>query len=363
VSFQFLEGFTYLDQTILTETGGKFDGWLSDTETDIDVSASYGRSGTGGLRLTTGSITTGERATLTKYLSSDLETVIVGCAVRVESAAAGLTTAEGQGLTKPVVNFLDGNEYQCALAISPSMRLVAKNGAANSTNIIGRSDFYLHENVYYYIEVLATISNVGGVFKVWVDGVLRLNLTDVTTQTTTNSYTNGVRFGLSTLNNGQGRRIRYDDIYILDPTSGLDHTLGDVIVDELLPNAEFSVQWTPSGAGTLRYDMVNDTVPDGASTYNSSSTTGAVDLFSVENYHLATSGSIWGVGVNLYARKPDAGIVTVSPAYRTGSTTTKGAPLYLNMTYNYHSEYTEENPVTSSQWANVPSSQFGYRKE
>lgn len=338
---------------------------MSDTASDIFVSQTMGRNGRAGLRLTTGNAQVGSRASVRKYFTTDLESVIVGSAIRIDSSIDSLTTAQGQGLTKPIFSFLDGSQYQCSLVISPSMRVVTKKGRPdNGTQIARTSDFYLKENVFYYIEAMVTISPTGGIFRVFVDGVERLPSTNVDTRATTNNFTNGVEFGFPGGTTGQARYIRFDDMYIIDPSSGLNARLGDVVVDGLAANADWNTNWTKSGSGTLRYEMIDDSVPDNELTYNYTTQPGNLDAYSLESYHF-TSGSVWGMASNIYARKNDAGIVRVQPFYTSAAGTAVGADKYLNMSWSYHTDYTEQNPLTATNWntTNVPSAlKFGYKK-
>jgi FlaG/FlaF family flagellin (archaellin) len=177
-----LDSFSYLDQDTITTNGGKFENWYALDANSLRVSATYGRNNGSGLRLITNSRTNGEDTSATVHIEDNYETMIVGIAVRVRSDdTSGDTLELSRAFNKHIISFLDGYLEQISLVVTPSGRLAVING--NSGAELGRSEsFFLHDNVYYYLEMKAKISNTAGEVEVRADGVTVLSLIRKTRQ-------------------------------------------------------------------------------------------------------------------------------------------------------------------------------------
>lgn len=143
----------------------------------------------------------------------------------------------------------------------------------------------------------------------------------------------------------------YDDIYVCDTTGPNNKNfLGDVHVQTLMPDADgFYTQWTPL-TGTAHYAMVDEIPPDGDTSYNYDSTVGDKDTYEFPSLAIL-AGSVYGIQVNLWARKDDAALRQIGallhfpgPNDFTGSTNTLTTS-YQDFTYIWN-----QNPNTSANW-------------
>lgn len=349
----FLASFDCYDHTVFNtgKTGGDFDNWLHDDSSgDFFISQSYGRNNKSGLRLTTNSITTGQRAGFAVHLGANYTELVCGAAVRINSDIIG-SAIESINRVGPKIlfSFVDGSTTQVSIGISPSMRLCILD---SSQNYLYRSTFTFKEGVYYYIEADATISHVTGNVKIYVDGVQIENQNvDTQSTSTSNAYCNGVRFGwpyffASGAVQG-GRYFLYDHIYILEKSSGqIKDRLGDTHIEGLLPNREYQPQWTPS-SGTLNYAMVSENPPDDASTYLYTNTSGITDYWRVEPPSIS-AGSVLALASNIYARKNKAGVSRITPTLSLAGTQAAGSDLYLSTDWRYYQTIVEQQPTLAT---------------
>lgn len=342
-----IDSFANYDHNTIALNGGKFDNWkIEGSNSDVVIGGSYGRNNTPGLRLLTTSRQVGSRGHATVHLDNNYDTLTIGAAVKLESDATPAGRSESTfNFDKTIFSILDGATPQVSLCITPSMRLRVRRG--ESSIELGRSSFFLHENVYYYIEFKTSISSTAGAFEVRVDG--HSKLTGVgNTQFTVDSKGNGVRLGSESAiaTTITGRFIRFDDLYI-----DTDEFLGDVIVEGRTPTADGPTsQWTPS-SGVNHYSLNDDLIPN-TTDYVTSGGSGQVDLFTFSGATVP-SGTVLAVVPNVYARKTSAGIAHITPVISAQGTITVGDdPNYLTQEYRYH--YTNiwtERPDNDADWS------------
>ena len=361
-----LEGY---DENTVVLNGGKYENWIHHGAggDEILIAADYGRNESSGFRFVTNSYTINQGGCVTRHLNGNYDTIIVGAAVKIDNL--GLLSNEGNQMSYhwTIFSFLDGDQVQASLTLTPSMRLSLTQGGGGSgdpENEIHRSSFSLHAGVYYYLEMKLLVSNTAGACEVKVDGITRFN-TSGDMQATTNQWINGVRFGYRAFFPfaNQGRRMQFDDIYIAN-TEGSTYNdfVGDVRVEGVRPVGDQPThQWTPS-SGTVHFETIDDSTPD-TTNYITSETTGNIDLFSVGN--IATpSANILAVAPNIYARKANAGVARVAAVVNRAGSTDVGIDNYLTQEYRYHySDIWTTNPINSSAWGESLSGYyFGVKK-
>jgi hypothetical protein len=125
----------------------------------------------------------------------------------------------------------------------------------------------------------------------------------------------------------------------------------------MVPGAGTHQGWTPL-TGTDHGAMVDESAPDGDTTYNTAS---AAATDSYLHSALTLTGAINGVQVNPYWRKTDAGTCTARTIVRTGGTTYPGTTQSPLTTYSVMPEVVERNPNTAADWlaAAVNAAEFG----
>ena len=140
-------------------------------------------------------------------------------------------------------------------------------------------------------------------------------------------------------------------MYCLDATGGapFNNYLGDCnVIARAVSGDTTQHDWTPS-AGSDHYALLTDCPNDGDSTYVSSSTSGDEDLYSVPALGF-TPTKIYGVGVNVIARKDDTGTRAVAPVMKSGSTYLVGGYAYLSTSYTATQMYATTDPATGVAW-------------
>jgi hypothetical protein len=306
--------------------------WNSLTSNQITlaaVSAGNGRNGTASFRITWATFSF---ANLRKTLASE-QTRTLSFAFRISALPS---------VTLPIATFLDAGSLQCDLRLLTDGTLqVTRNGT-----VLGTTSFALSSGAFFHIQFKVKIDPSVGTVDVKVNDSNKLSLTGQNTRATANSTANQIALGnLSSLSPG-AISADFDDIVSVNGTGGLTSFTGDVRVQATLPDgAGTTTQFTPSTGSN--FQNVDDNPPNDDTDYNSSSTPGQYDTYSMGNVSPA-SGNVLGVGVRMRARKDDAGTRTIAAAIRTNSNDYFGASQNITTSYLYYGEMWETNPNTSS---------------
>jgi hypothetical protein len=107
---------------------------------------------------------------------------------------------------------------------------------------------------------------------------------------------------------------------------------------------------------------VQETYPDGDTTYNESNVATDVDLFTTDGT-IAGSAIIYGVQVSGVYKKDDAGTRTVCNVLKSSATQSDGATNSLTASYKTYNDVYAVDPNTSASWtvANCNSAKIGYK--
>lgn len=338
MTLRFMDGFDYYATD--AEVGLKYDAWAG-AGFYVNMLPSGGRRGGGCIQFYS-------QGGYARKTFEDQTKWIMGFALKMEVMPTSTTQC---------IRFIDSaGDTQCTLAISTSGALMAYRG---TTSLLATSAMSLLANAWQYVEVEAVIHDTTGSFKVRVDEVEVINVTNVDTKNNTPVGARTIQFG----GGGSAVNFDYDDLYILDGLGTTNNAfLGDVRVDALLPNgAGAHTDFTPVG-GANNWDNVNDAAMDSDTTYNTSATVGATDTFTFSDL-AAVSGTIYGVQANLMARKDDAGTGSMKPIVRLNSTDYEGTELTMSDSYINKITVFEQNPDTVAAWtqADINGAEFGYR--
>ena len=230
----------------------------------------------------------------------------------------------------------------------------------------------IHQNVYYFFELVFTIHTSAGSVQLWQNGIKIIDVSGVNTAGQGTSAWNGIELGRSATSGGapgiypNGPWLTFDDFYWLDTTDAapLNARLGDVKVAMKMPTADGDLhQWTPK-TGVNHYAMVNEIPPDGDTSYNSDGTAGDVDTFTYPALDIA-SGTIYWLSVVPAAAKDDSGFKEISTVTRIAGTTYVNAQVDApSLTdYKYFPQNFLVNPATAAGWtvADVNGAQPGYK--
>jgi hypothetical protein len=256
-----------------------------------------------------------------------------------------------------VLTWLDGTNRQCHLSVVDAS---GKLGVFRDGTLLGGSGSYcLRPGVWYYIEwKLHIAGGTGGSSVVRVDGIERITIAGANTQATANATADRFR----TANNNFAWSIRYDDLWVNDAQGPVNNDFeGDLTIFANLPNAEGATQNFTPDSGTQHFSRVNESVPDGDSSYVQSSDPGDVDLFAFPP--LALPGSVKAVQVTLVARKDAAGLRQIAPVVKSGETELVGASAPLSTSYQGFLQQFDTDPDTDAAWTptGVNSAQFGVK--
>ena len=106
--------------------------------------------------------------------------------------------------------------------------------------------------------------------------------------------------------------------------------------------------WTPS-TGTNNAEMIDEVIPDSDTTYNSSDTVGAKDMFTLAAYSRVPE-SIYALSLATFARKEESATRTLRSIFRPDVTEYPGADYNLQESYDWDWNHALENPETAAPW-------------
>jgi hypothetical protein len=293
--------------------------------------------------------TTGSTTKLAGFrtLGSSPGTVIIGWAFRVGSLSAesnlGVSAYDSSAATE-----------QIGLAVETSGAVRVYRGGSNHTATIGTSAAGLiATGTWYYIEMKIVFSTTAtGSVVVNLNGPTQiLNLTSVQTAQSSNASCDSV--AIEAVGNSSSTTVIIDDLYVCDTTGSQNNAfLGDVKYVTVLPASPAGRldQWAQTGGtGGQPWTAVNETNPDDDTSYVSDATVGDIEDFNLGSH--GTIATLYGVGVNAYARKDDAGVRTLGLGVGDGTTENFDAGHALGATYHCYVRTLDSNPLTSAAWA------------
>lgn len=315
------------------------------------VATSYVTANNSGRRAGSHAVSNGNGASgyMRKNFGANLATVTVGFALNVSALPTG---------SRAYAKLLDlAAAPQLSFLVGVSGLLIVTRGDWDGTTL-ATSTAAIAPGTWNYIEIKATIADSGGTVEVKLNGASVISFTG-DTKATTNASATVLQLGGAVTS---APICYYDDLYICDTSGSVNTTfLGDVRVDTLYPTgAGNSTQFTPSTGAN--WENVDDSSPDGDSTYNSGDTAGYKDTFAFGDLSISST-TIHGLQTNICARKDDAGARTMTDVVRTASTDYTGGTTHsLADSYLNYRTVRELNPNTSAAWAvsEVNGAEFGY---
>jgi len=192
-----------------------------------------------------------------------------------------------------------------------------------------------------------------GTYTLKLGGTTVLSDTSQNTVANSNVYYNAVRFGATGSTSAYGA---FDDIYIRNDST----FLLDWKIKTVFPDADNSVDATPS-TGSDNYAMVDDTEPDGDSTYVDAGDTNK-DLYDFAS--MGETGLVHAVAVNAVCRESDATPFDITLKAKSSLTTGSGTTVPVGgTTYVNKWSIFAVNPDTTAAWtpSEVDAAQFGFQ--
>jgi hypothetical protein len=213
------------------------------------------------------------------------------------------------------------------------------------------------DNNWHWIEY-----QFGALSTLYIDGIANGS------QTFTNdNVTNSVIRSQHQLVAVAGIAISFDDIYIYDSATPLPTTssypIGPRQITVTRPVSDNTIGFATASAGTTHFNLVNENVPDGDTTYVQDSTAGNQDLLNMGALPY-TPANITGVMTNLYVDNPNAGTINIEAICKSGTAavapaTAQQTPLiYQTLQFPF-----SVDPNTGVAWvpAALNAAQFGYK--
>lgn len=284
--------------------------------------------------------------------------IVVGVAFKIVGGAPGAYSS-----FYSVISILDAfpaispaaNKH-LSVSVNASRVLEVRHG--DGTLIATSSGHTMLNDVWYYLEVKATISDSVGQVTINVDEQEVLSTSaNKDTCNGSNAYVGSVW-----LANTSGINSTYfDDFYICD-TSGSKNNdfLGDIRIDAVRPDgAGTHTDFTPSTGSN--YQNVDETYPDDDTTYNDGDTVGYQDSYGLPALPSPVGTTIYGVKDQITVRKTDAGAMQCKLLTVQGGSDYLGDTIQLSDSFTTHARIMENNPDDSAAWedADISSGELG----
>ena len=288
---------------------------------------------------------------INKILPSTYPSVVVGIGFRITTNGLSDGTPN-----HAILSLLTAAGGAVATISTDASGRIAVSGTAG---VVATGTTVTLLNTWYYVE-LKLIVGTSGSCELHLNGVPGEILSTVGNFGTTNIG----RVSMSEPGNNLSD-LFLDDLYVQDLTGSAPNNdfLGDVVVETLFPSSDGThLDWTPVPSGT-HFNKVNETVPDGDSTYVSDLTPGDMDTYNV-NPLAAVSGTVYGVVTNLYARKDDAAGRQIAPVIREAGADHVGATtIGITTSYLFYRQVWQNDPL-GAPWtiASVNSSEYGIKE-
>jgi len=204
-------------------------------------------------------------------------------------------------------------------------------------------------NAWQHIEMKAVVDSVAGSLEVRVEGVTVVSATGLNTGTVgiAQVRVDGERQltqGFPTFN--------IKDYVVWDGSGSQNNDfLGSVIVRRLVPNADVSLNWTPS-TGSTGFNLINVAPPVDTNYISAADTLPAAAVFDFTDLPTDIT-SVRGLMTLARARKTDGGDGNLQQALISGASTDNGADRPVTTAFTYWYDWSELNPATGVPWVPV----------
>lgn len=318
--------------------------WSSTSGAAPAISSGNGRRSSSALRLTGTS-----SCTLTKTLDSQA-TWIIGFALNVSAAPSSATQ---------LIACYDAGTEHLRLRLNVDGTISVLRGGAT---VLSTSASSIAFGSFGYLEWKFTIDDSTGSYDVHYNGASMTSGTGVDTRNAANATANQFQLRAST---GPGGNYDFDDLYICDGTGSANNDFrGDTRVDCYLPsgNGNSSQLVGSDGNSTDNYLLVDESSQNGDTDYVQSATVNNKDTYAFADMaHMPTS--IFGVQINMIAKKDDSGTRSICAVTRSGGSDTDGTTQALSTSYLCYREIRETDPNTSTAWTrtDLNNAEFGVK--
>lgn len=328
-----------------------------------------GRRGTNGLN---GSgnfgISTARIRWLQKNLPAQDDTFVFGTAYQYTGTSAflsGTFTSGAWGDDRGLVSLLYLGMPHIWLWFIEDGTIGAFRGTTpTAVTRVAVSDLAVPQSTRVYLEVKIVVHNTDGVIQIRMDNELIMDYAGNTrnSQVSVNRW-NALRFaGIAGSN--LSLSYNYDDLYVFDGTgSDCNDFVGDQRIDAQQATADGTHQDSTPSTGSDRYEMINDSTPNGDTDYNRLSAAGQTDTFTFPDVPVP-GAKVTAVQLNMYCAKEDAGPNDLKAVWRLGGTDylsdARGATSsYSDRHFGWSRRPSDSGEITT---ADIDGQQFGYQK-
>lgn len=286
-----------------------------------------------------GQFSAGESTSLRKVLPATATTVGMAFRNWLNSLPANVSQSKAATIA-------DGsNNPLIYLYITTTGAVQVKNQAG--TVLAASAGPAIVANAWQHIEFKGVIDAAAGAFEVRVDGVTVCTGAGLNTgvgpaaQVRIDNYADG----------GSGGVVGYIKDFIVWDGSGTTNTdfIGSCSVVSLSPNADISLNWTPS-SGATGFNLINESPPDDNTSYiSAASPAPAAAVFALSDLP-ADVTSVKGLMTLVRSEKTDGGDANLQASLISGGSTGNGADRPITTAYTYWTDLFPLNPATAAAW-------------
>jgi hypothetical protein len=250
----------------------------------------------------------------------------------------------------PYVNLRDNsNNFILAIRFRPDGSISAHSGAYTGTEL-GRSSPAVTASAWNHVEVKALRSSTVGTVEVRVNGAVVLDL-DTLNLGAVDFAMFGLCVGGSSITPGTG--AHYKDLVLWDGTGteNIDFQ-GSVAVRDLYPDADISLNWTPS-TGSTGWDLIDETTPNDADYIQAGDPPPAAYIASLTNLpdDVTTVRALLPI---VRAQKTDGGDCNIQIALTPNNVDfDNGADVAVTTAFKYTWDVSQLSPDTAAPWTPV----------
>lgn len=286
-----------------------------------------------------GQFGSGESTSIRKVLPATATTV--GIASRIWLASLPASNSIGRALA-----IADGsNNTLCYIWITTTGAIQVKNSAG--TVLAASAGPVIVANAWQHIEFKAFMSATVGTVEVRVEGVTVCTATGVNTGAGPAAQ---VRIDKYADSGGASITAFHKDFIVWDG-SGTTNTdfIGSCSVVTLKPNADISLNWTPS-SGVTGWNLINESPPDDNSSYISAPTPApSPAVFGLTDLPPDVT-SVKGLMTLIRSEKTDGGDGNLQASLVSGGSTVNGNDRPLTTAYTYWNDLFPLDPATAAAW-------------
>lgn len=227
----------------------------------------------------------------------------------------------------------------------------------NSGSIVQGGITNICDGLFHWIEYFDNTQN-SGIRKIYVDNTLNFSGACATVFGTLIATKFGF-VGPTGITSTIHGIVVYDDVAGGITTASLP--LGPRQITTRRMASDGTVQFVPS-SGSSNYLMINETVPDGDTSYVQSGTIGQQDLYNMTALGFTPTG-INGVMLNSYVENPNTGSINFRGICKSVATQTDGASVIAPSNYRTYQQGFPVDPNTAAAWtaAGLNAAQFGVK--